>query len=592
MSSAEYVRNVDARTTVYRWEASGLDDLNRQNKLSSLPFWIPNPTTRHHQFRVVLLRGLVQSATPASDPFGVLVELIAPPSPPMGTASASPSVASSSSSGDFPGGCAVTCEVLPIDSVTPTAAEGQPRRTGDGTGTSQRKALTSTKMAVLDANNAQVSFPDFISADVLHNTRFVKGSPKSFLLEITIETGISVPLHKAATTAFSFLSSLTTSASHLLGNTAQLYHGGRESINNAIRASAASALAQSSELWNGTTLSTSATPAYNATVSMNADASTAAALPPWEQPPEEWRDRVAEWHSLVSERLPGLDGTYRHGVEKALSPDEASLLAEVGLVEADLWALASLFDFDRDVQEGLLASAAVRAHRYRLVPARLKEETFWANYFWKVHCVGQCVTERQVAAVLVALCMPSRVAHTDLSTPAEVLRHIYDGEEAATVVTSFVQRGEAAAPWCSVAAKTARHYRNVLSMASQRSDLAPNTRTQVESTLSSLEDVLSCYGDALGGLTEPLGMPAAAAAAGAPAPLQMEALQTSPKQQQQQQRWEPSPAVSPDAAAPLVVETATSSRRDTTNGDIRSASQVAFVKMPWEEEDDAEEQAV
>ncbi|CAG9567070.1 conserved hypothetical protein [Leishmania major strain Friedlin] len=597
MSSAEFLRNVDARTTIYRWEAAGLDELNRQNKLSSLPFWIPNSTTRHHQFRVVLLRGLVQTATPASDPFGVLVELIAPPPPAVRTANvpaASDAVPSSSSSGGCPGGCAVTCEVLPIDSVTPTAAEEKQRRRDDGTDAAQRKAITSTKMAVLDANNAQVSFPDFIPAEVLHNTRYVRGAPKSFTLQITIETGISVPLHQAATTAFSFFSSLATSVGHLLGNTAQLYHEGRESISSAILAPAASALTHPSALWNTTTSSPSATVAYVATAPTKTTASTAATLPPWEQPPEEWRDRVAEWHSLVSERLPGLGGTYRHGVEKALSPDEAGLLAEVGLVEADLWALHSLFDFDRDVQEGLLASAEVRAHRYRLVPARLKEVTFWANYFWKVHCVGQCVTERQVAAVLVALCMPSRSVHANLSTPVEVLPHILDGEEAAAVVEDFVKRGEAAEPWCTVAAETARHCRNVLDTASQRTDLAPNTRKHVESTLSSLEKVLLWYGNALEGPTDPPALSldadtgAAAAAAASAAPLQMEKAQTPPRQQQQQQQQqrEPSPTASPAAAVPPAVETATPSPRDDTSGGLRSVSQVAFMKMPWEEEDD------
>ncbi|CAJ1985592.1 BSD- domain containing protein [Leishmania donovani] len=579
MSSAEFVRNVDARTTIYRWEAAGLDELNRQNKLSSLPFWIPNSATRHHQFRVVLLRGLVQTATPASDPFGVLVELIAPPPPPVGTANvsaASAAVPSSSSSGDFPGGCSVTCEVLPIDSVTPTAAEEKQRGRDDGIDAAQRKAITSTKVTVLDANNAQVSFPDFISADVLHDTRYVRGSPKSFTLQITIETGISVPLHQAATTALAFFSSLTTSMGHLLGNTAQLGHGGRESIRSALLAPAV--------LWNGTASSPPAT------APTKAAAWTAAALPPWEQPPEEWRDRAAEWHSLVRERLPRLGGTYRHGVEKTLSPDEVGLLAEVGLVEADLWALHSLFDFDRDVQEGLLASAEVRAHRYRLVPARLKEETFWANYFWKVHCVGQCVTERQVATVLVALCMPSRSVHANLSTPVEVPRHILDGEEAAAVVEDFVKRGEAAEPWCTVAAETARHCRNVLDTASQRADVAPNTRKQVESTLSSLEKVLLWYGNALEGPTGPPALSvgadagaAAAAAAASSAPLQMEETQTPPREQQQR---EPSPTASPAATVPSAVETATQLPRDGTSGGLRSVSQVAFVKMPWEEEDD------
>nr|CAJ2466122.1 unnamed protein product [Leishmania braziliensis] len=611
MSSAEFVRNVGAHTTIYRWEASGLEDLNRQNKLSSLPFWIPNSTTRRHQFKVVLLRGLMLSASPATDPFGVLVEFIPPPPPPVVAASGSATstaVSSSSPPSDFPGGCAVTCEVLPIDSTTPTAeGEGQCRR-DDGAEAAQGKAITSTKMAVLNASNAQVSFPEFVSADVLHNPRYVRGAPKSFTLQITIETNINVPLHQAATTAFSLFSSLTTSVSHLLDSTAQLYHEGRESINGTIFAPTASALAHSSELWHGMTPSSSATAASGPTAPMTAAASTAATLPPWEQPPEEWRDRAAEWRSLVSERLAGLDGTYRHGVEKTLSPDEVGLLAEVGLMETDLWALYGLFDFDHDVQEGLLASAEVRAHRYRLVPARLKEETFWANYFWKVHCVGQCVTERQVAAVLVALCMPERAAQTKHSTTLEVLRHILDGEEVVAVLEDFIKRGEAAEPWCTVAAETARHYRDVLDVTSQRTDLAPNIHTQLGPTLSSLEEALSWYSDALAGTADPHavsvdGDACAAAAAVAtaktvadevavnvadaalPAPPQVVEADALSKQLWQ----EPSPEASPAPAPPPAVKSATSSPHTGTSGGLPSASRVEFAKMPWEEEDEAEE---
>ncbi|KAG5488227.1 hypothetical protein LSCM4_08304 [Leishmania orientalis] len=603
MSSVEFVRNVDARTTIYRWEAAGLEDLNRQNKLSTLPFWIPNSTTRSHQFKVVLLRGLVLSAGPASDPFGVLVELIPPPPPPVATENGSLAASSSTSSSGFPGGCAVTCELLPIESAVSAAAEETQRGREGEAGAAQKKAITSTKMAVLDASNTQVSFPDLIPAEVLHNARYVRGTPKSFTLQITIETGVSIPLHHAAATAFSFFSSLTTSVTHLLDNTAQLYHEGRESIQSAIVAPTASALAHSSELWHGTTSTTSANAASVATAPMTAASLPAATLPPWEQPPEEWRDRAAEWRSLVSERLAGLDGTYRYGVEKTLSPAEVGLLAEVGLVASDLWSLYSLFDFDRDVQEGLLASAELRARRYRLVPARLKEEAFWANYFWKVHCVGQCVTERQVAAVIVTLCMPARTAHTDPFVPVEeVLRHILDGEDAVAVVEGFIKRGEAAEPWCAVAAETARHYRDLLNVASQRADLACNTRRHVESTLSNLEEALSWYSDALDGPANPpvvfadndAGLSAAVAATAvsanaatenvaagtSPTPPPVEEAQVLPEQQQRG----PSSEASPEAAALPAVEAIASPPRTGTSVGPASINQVEFVKMPWEEE--------
>ncbi|KAG5512264.1 hypothetical protein JKF63_07786 [Porcisia hertigi] len=610
MSSVEFVRNVDDHTAIYRWEAVGLEDLSRQNKLSSLPFWIPNATSRKHQFKLVLLRGLVQSAVPSSDPFGVLVEFIPPPPSPSASSggfTTSEAVSSSSSpSGDFPGGCAVTCEVLPVDFTAPSAVkEEHGWRGGESGGEATGKGIKSTKMTVLNANSTQVSFPDFIPAEVLHNARYVSGIPLSFTLQITIEIGISVPLHQATTTALSFFSSLTTSVSHLLGSTSRLYHEGRESINNVILASSASAVASTSDLWHNTAFPLASAYVPASTAPAKAAVSTPVPLPPWEQPPEEWRDRTSEWRTLVSERLAGLNGTYRHGREKVPSPDEVALLAEVGLLEADLWARYSLFDFDRDVHEGLLASSEIRARRYSLVPARLKEETFWANYFWKVHCVGQCVTERQVAAVLAVLCTPPRVGPTDLSTPVEeVMGHIYDSEDVIAIVEGFIKCGEAAEPWCTVAMETARHCKVLLEIASQSTSLAANRRRPVESALTNLEETLSWHRDTLRGITnscavsvDDIAGPAAAPGAteegevaitvsAFASPTPPHEVRTISKELQR----EASSDASLNAAAPTAAEPTISSLFPGTGDGLSGVGEVQFAVMPWEEEDEEKDE--
>lgn len=643
MSFAEFVRNPDVNTAVYRWEATGVDELTRQNKLTSLPFWIPNATSRRHQFKLVLLRGLVPSTDPNNDSFGLIVELIPPP--PEAAYAATSTASSSSAPCSFPGGCVVTCEVLPLDALDdrrPPQSEAKQLQQQCST---HDKPLTSTKTAVVDASNTQISFPDLIPADINKNPRFVSGTPKSLTLQITIETGVNVPLHQVATTAYSFFSSLSSSVSQLLGTTTHLVHEGRENL-SAILSQAAAATAPAAAAATAATNAVAAaghltSSAGGAGEESGTAGGAATAMPPlWELPPEEWRSRPEAWRLLLCERLAALDGTYRHGVEKTLSSEEVALLTEVGLSETDLWSLYGLFDFDRDVQESLLSAPVVCARRYALVPAKLKEETFWANFFWKAHCVGQCVTDRQVSAVIAALCTPARVVDsTDLSVPLEeVLRHISDATEINAVMWDFIERREAGEPWCIVVAETARHCVAALQVASaERTDLSPHTTQQLTKALQELKATLSMYGAALstppstpavvptspplaedeeqGVRGKSAGVPAAAGTAeeavsaalpveelapslaeqpgvaATPAAVSMEVLEGDAVQkaevQDERQRKSTNSAgllVSTGAASPSPLpspSSPTSTRADTA----RSASRIEFAKMPWEEED-------
>ncbi|KPA73145.1 hypothetical protein ABB37_10093 [Leptomonas pyrrhocoris] len=621
MSSAEFVRNPDVHTAVYRWEATGIDELTRQNKLTSLPFWVPNAMTRHHQFKLVLLRGLVPSADPANDALGLIVELIPPPPSPAaageGGAPAASAAATTSptSASDFPGGCAVTCEVLPLDAMqqrgatsteaTPSQQQQQQQRAAN------EKAFCSTKTAVVDADNTQISFPDLIPAAITTNAHYVSGTVKSLTLQITIETGISVPLHQVATTAYSFFSSLSSSVSQLLGTTTHLVHEGRENLNAMLKQATNAAPSSSTSPSAAEAAPTSAAPQ-----SSSSSHAGVAEPPPWEKPPEEWRSRPDAWRSLLCDRLARLDGTYRHGVERTLSCDDAALLAEVGLSESDLWSLYSLFDSDRDVHEALLTAAVVRAQRYALVPAKLKEETFWANYFWKAHCVGICVTERQVSAVIAVLCTPSRAADTDASASVkELLRRISDATEIHAVMSDFIERNEAGEPWCAVVAETARRCAAVLQASSaQRTDLSQHTMKLLTKTLGELRATLSRYRTALSTPpSTPATVPAtppsspvvpadatasvdvAAAPSGAaqraatPAPLAVEttaidaaadAVATETRNQSSA-RETASPPRSPTADAPAPVLESAPPRPEA----VRSGSRIEFAKMPWEEED-------
>ncbi|KPI87855.1 hypothetical protein ABL78_3082 [Leptomonas seymouri] len=623
MSSAEFVRNPNVNTAVYRWDAAGIDGLTRQNKLTSLPFWTPNAATRHHQFKLVLLRGLVPSADAANDAFGLIVELIPPPS--FAVEGGADSGVASSPSMSFPGGCAVTCEVLPLDALETglsahTEAEQQQQQQRDA----HDKGLCCTKTAVVDASNRQVSFTDMIPADILTNTRYVSGTQKSLTLQVTIETGINVPLHQVATTAYSFFTSFSSSMSQLLGTTTHLVHEGRENL--------ASILHQASTVPSASQPPTAADAGTGGgalpSSSRSADADGVSAVPPpWEQPPEEWSSRPDAWRSLLCVRLAGLAGTYRHGVEKTLSSDEAALLSEVGLSESDLWSQYTLFDFSRDVQESLLTADVVRAQRYTLVPARLKEETFWANYFWKTHCMAQCVTERQVSAVIAALCTPSGAV--DAGAPAaveELLRVIVDSTELDAVMNDFIGRDEAGEPWCAVVAEKARHCAAVLqASSSQRSDLSLRTKQQLTKALSALQATLSKHEETLSTheatlstststpAVEPATPPSSPIAPGdavadgaaelpvvdltQTAATQGAATSSLPVLDATPMKAMPDPAaaveerdctqdaVSPEAVAPSLSPLPPTAPAPTPSEAALGTQRIEFEKMPWEEED-------
>lgn len=442
MTSAEFISNPDPHTTVYQWEAVGVDKLNRTNKLTSLPFWVPNSTSRHHQFRIVLLRGLVPTNDPSRDAVGAILEHIPPPS--EGSAGASSPLDS------FPGGCAIKLELLPI----------QVKKDSDSS-----KVINATRTAVIDAQNAQVVFSELISPDAIDDPDFATGNPKTLTLQVTIETHISIPLHNVTNAASSFFSTFTTSISSLMTNTASLVGHRQESITAALLSSTAPAEAE--------------------------PVVAGSALPPWDSVPEAWRHDPTGWSELVSHSIVGIDGVFREGPEKRISSDESELLAASGLSEGDLWPLYSLFSFERDVHERLLTSQSLRERRYYFVPSKLKEVTFWAHYFWKVRCLARCTTREQVCAVLAALCTPSRSGAIDLSGSMEVVcNHVLDAEEVVSVMRYFIDTGETAHLCCFVVMETARNSVAVMDTCLQRTDIPLPILKHVERVRAALDAVL------------------------------------------------------------------------------------------------------
>lgn len=400
MTTVELVSNAAPEVSTHEWAVVGLDQLTRQNKLSSLPFWVPNGTVKTHQFRLVMLRGLVPSTLPEDDSFGLLLELVPPP-----TAEDGKDVSTM-----YPGGCSVTARVV-------NEAHKSERDHGS-------YDVVSTQAVMISESNLQVSFPELITATVARNSEFVTGDPATLTVRVTIRTGVNVVAQQVTRSVASFWSALTSSVSQLVERADQVYHEVREEFT--MDQAAGSAAAHPTEA--------------------SADA-VAARPPPWEVVPAKWAGREAAWHHLVFEHMVEDEGTFLHGPERGLSSEERGLLLQAGLNQKCIAQCYDDFDYDRDLSERLLDCPALRQQRYHLVPARIKDLIFWKNYFWKAAAAAQCETDAQVVTLLTVLNSPptpksnlTSDAYVGLSDE-EVLTHVRDAQEAVDLLQEYLNEG-------------------------------------------------------------------------------------------------------------------------------------------------------
>ncbi|CUG91335.1 Hypothetical protein, putative [Bodo saltans] len=377
--------------SVFQWVPRGVRNLNRRNKLSSLPFWFPNDTMRLHQFRLVLLRGVVKEDREEDDAVAVFLEYIPPPPTP-----------STTSSTTHPKGCRVTMRLLN------RAFMDEGSRAGD---------VIAESTATLDEVERQVAFREFMLPKHLADVQFVGDDGATVILEVSVMTGVNVvaeSVAKSAGSLWSTFSSISSSVTTFVKDAVQSTRlDQREEFDDqssnggsgldALNAAKQSATSFFSSLLDSTVGGSSAGGAA-------ASSSSSGAPPqrelPWDTVPERWHGREEQWRNLLSVQLVEDENTFLVGVSRGIQPDEQLLLTQYGLNHRAITAAASLFDYDRDVHQGLLSLAALRAQRYRLVPQKINDEMFWATFMWKIASLSTCGTHDQAQLLLSIISAP------------------------------------------------------------------------------------------------------------------------------------------------------------------------------------------
>ncbi|KAH9577850.1 BSD domain [Trypanosoma melophagium] len=431
MTSVELISNPTPDVSTHRWNVAGLRHLDRRNKLTSLPFWTPNDVMKKHQFRFVLIRGIVARERESDDYVGLLLELIPPPT---------------GSGSEYPGGCNINVRVV--------------NRLHEG----GVHDIEQTETAELIPSSYQVSFPELIPPSILCNPEFVEGDELSILLEVTIQTGVNVTAERVSKTVSSVWATLADSVNKIMQKASKVYSETREEFD----------------------------------VQSVKEAKEPQRLP-WEQLPENWVGREDEWRRLITKTMVEDEGTFRYGPNRGFTKDEQALLLQCGLNQRLITNTHAQFNYDRDVHEGLLVIPALRQQRYNLVPGKMKEQVFWANYFWKIAAVSLCKNDEQVRLLLTVINAPPAVKPRDVSTirtvdEETVLEHVKDAQEAADMLIEYLTDDtpdgdllvEAAAKACEGHAKQLGGY-------FKRVDLSEETLKMIGVVLRRLRERLAEY---------------------------------------------------------------------------------------------------
>ncbi|EPY24487.1 hypothetical protein AGDE_12322 [Angomonas deanei] len=342
MTTVEFLSNPTPDESVYMWRATGVDQLTRENKLSSLPFWAPNNITKKHQFRLTMLKGLTPNKDAENDSYAILLDLIPPPPSP------------DHQGGDtlYPGGCSVKLTV--INSVDPA------------------KSVVEESAEFLSASRLQISFPDIISKHTAKNPAFATDNLSTLTVQVHIHTGVNVAAAQVSKTVSSLWGTLTSTVSQLIEKTSEAYQETRRELEQELAKKQAPAVPSSGPL-------------------------------PWDVVPPKWAEKAEQWRTLVSSNIVEDDGTFLYGPERGWTPDENSMMLSVGLNPHSLSDLFDKFDYDRDIHEGLVENKVLAHQRYLIVPSKISDQKFWENYFWKVACLGECTSEPQVKTLLTVL---------------------------------------------------------------------------------------------------------------------------------------------------------------------------------------------
>ncbi|CCW64227.1 unnamed protein product [Phytomonas sp. EM1] len=553
MSSVTLISNPTPDVTTYEWRPVGVSQLMRENKLTSPPFWMPNAQMRKYQFRFIMLRGLVEAKEAKDDPYGLIVELLQPP-PDADVGKTGPAIKPPSA---YPGGCSITVLVVSHDNDT--------------------KDITATAATIFSEENLQVSFPELISYEEAQHAAYLVGEPLTFTLRVTIQFGVSVVAQHVVNTVSSLWTSFLTSVDHFVGKTAEALQEGRKELEELVQHS----------------MEEDSTPHGKALDPP----------PPWEVPPPKWAARAEAWRHLVSEQIVEDDGVYLYGPERSITEGQRNVLLEVGLNYHALLEKYNEFDYDRDISVKLLESRGIRQNRYILVPSRIKEEIFWANYFWKVACLGVCESETQVRALLTVLNAPPlpKSGYKEQVGPTvsnEVVAKLKDAQEASDILMEYLSdtKSTDGGFLMEAAAVTCEGHLRLLELL-QGQEMEEETSVLLTSTLQRLRERIDKYHDMVSqrpnGANE---IPSATSRESvalneedtAPPVNEMPSLQPEPKRELSGEAALPTqtPPPCPSHTEQKKEEDHTDSLVESQKGSVeysKHAVPVDFPKMPWEE---------
>ena len=378
----------------FRWVAHNILKLNRKNKITSHAFDVHEPSAptegnttaveghidakspaplaspamKLWKFRCILLRGLEKADKEENDPIGIFIEYLPEESrrantPPPATASG-PSASSGRQSG-------TTSPAPPATAEHPKGTKITVRCRHHADPAQSVKAQESF---TFDASDKTMAFRTFLQAVHLKDEHIIVDGHATF--EFDIETGIPTLADTVSKTTEKISTSFWRSTTSAFSALSSGFNTLKQSVAQQLHAEA------------------------------REEAPEAQPPLPWESVPPRWRGREDRWKELVTVQLPHNEMTFMQGPERGLSSDEQVLMAQVGLSHKAVMTANSMFNYDRDVHEGLLSLDALRIQRYNLVPRHVSDETFWRNYLWKVAAASACQSHEQTQVLLSILNAP------------------------------------------------------------------------------------------------------------------------------------------------------------------------------------------
>eukprot|EP00758_Cryptobia_borreli_P013911 Tbor_TRINITY_DN5879_c1_g6::TRINITY_DN5879_c1_g6_i1::g.7110::m.7110 len=468
-NSVRLVTNPTKNLSIHEWIPRNVKSMNRSNKMSSAPFYIPNDTMKQHLFRIVLLRGIEHGDTVNDDPLAIYVEYM----PRNGDV-----VQNEIEEVDkkHPESCRVGIWVLCNDPNYESAfshlshdADTQEIAAPCADIPKGPPHIYDEDFHVFNENSRMMGFKKIVPANKLFDDRFVDPlAYNAMIIRVEIQTCVTSVVDRVATATDRLMGSFWGSAASAFG----LIHTGIDIVQTQIvnfSKERSEHIADDNDVmkasfhknlpwdvlppnWKKTPLlSMSPRKFYDASKSEDekkfymrsqgqndiyektAKDENSHESEPSRAATEE--EKLKIWRDLIMCHIPEDDGTFLYGPSRGLHPDEQVLLTQVGLNHKNIMNAATLFDYDRDIHEGLLDPPKIRIQRYKLVPKLISDEIFWSNYMWKVASLTHCCTNEQVQLLLSILNAPP--LHMKYSSqPSD--RHASDTIKADNIYSSTV----------------------------------------------------------------------------------------------------------------------------------------------------------